>query len=62
LTHVEEKEAARAIRIATINGKPLQPLVLWAMVEAIRKRCIKEVNEDGVILINYEALRKHWLQ
>jgi hypothetical protein len=32
------------------------------MAEAIRKRRVKAVNEDGVVLVDYEALGKHWLK
>ena len=62
LSHVEEEEVAGAIRITTIGGKPLRPQVVRAMAEAIRKRRVKGVNEDGVVLVDYEALGMHWLQ
>ena len=38
LSHIEEEEVARAIWIATLRGKPLQPQVVRGMAEAIRKR------------------------
>src|SRR3954469_18518404 len=49
LSHVEEEEIARAIRNATKEKKALQPQVGQAMAEAIRKRRIKGVNENGVV-------------
>src|SRR5438552_2284102 len=61
LSHTEEEELGRVIRIATMRGKPLQPQLVRAMAEAIRKRRVKGLNEDGVILVDYEALGKRWL-
>ena len=61
LSHAEEEELGRAIRIATLRGKPLQPQLVRVMAEAIRKRRVKGVNEDGIILVDYEALGKRWL-
>jgi DDE superfamily endonuclease len=62
LSHTEEDEVVRAIRIATLRGKPLQPHLVRAMVEAIRKRRVKGVNENGIIVVDYEALGKKWLR
>jgi hypothetical protein len=62
LSHSEEEEVVRAIQIATLRGKPLQPQLVRAMAEAIRKRRVKGVNEDRVVYVNYEALGKQWLK
>lgn len=56
--HVEEEEVAKARRIATMRRKPLQPHLVRAMAEAIRKLLVKGVNENGLTLVNYDALGK----
>jgi len=60
LAHVEEKELARAVRLATIAGKPLLPEAIREMGEGLMKRRVKGVNENGVVLVEYEPLGKRW--
>jgi hypothetical protein len=60
LAHVEEEELVRAIRVATMAGRPPLPQTVREMAEGIRKRRVKGVNEDGVVLVDYEPLGKRW--
>jgi helix-turn-helix, Psq domain len=50
LAHSEEDEIARAIRLATMAGKPLLPATLREMGNGIMKRRVNGVNEDGIVL------------
>jgi len=56
LFHAEEAELARAIQIATVAGKPLQPQGVRAIGEAV-----KGVSENEMVPVEYEPLGKHWL-
>ena len=60
LGHSEEDELARAVRLATLAGKPLLPAILREMGGGIMKRRLKGVNEDGLVLVNYELPGKRW--
>lgn len=51
---------ARAIRVATVAGRPPLPQSVREMAEGIRKRRVKGVNEDGVVLVDYEPFGKKW--
>ena len=55
LAHVEEDEIARAARLATLAGKPLLPATLRQMGDGIMKRHVKRVNENGIVLVDYDS-------
>jgi len=58
LAHIEEEELAHAIRVATVAGRPLLLQAVQEMAAGIRKRRIKGVNEDELIIVDYEPLGK----
>ena len=60
LAHVEEDELARAIRVATVAGKPPLSEVVRGMADGLMKRRVKRVNEDGNKLVSYEPIGKKW--
>jgi hypothetical protein len=60
LAHVEEDELARAIRLATVAGKPPLSEVVRGMADGLIKRRVKGVNEDGNELVSYEPIGKKW--
>ena len=60
LAHSKEDELARATQLATIAGKPLLPATLRQMGNGIMKRCVKGVNEEGSVLVEYEPMGKKW--
>ena len=51
LSHAEEKELVRWITRLTITGYPPRYDTLREMAEEIRKRCVKNINEDGLELV-----------
>jgi hypothetical protein len=61
LAHIEENELACLIRIATIVGRSPLLQMVCKMAGGIRKQWVKGVNEDGVMLVDYEPFGKKWL-
>jgi hypothetical protein len=58
LSQAEEKELVRWITRLTITGYPLQYETLCEMAEEIRKRCVKNIDEDGLQLVQYDDIGK----
>ena len=61
LTHAEEKELVRWITCLTITGYPSRYKTLREIAEEIRKRRVKDINEEGMQLIEYESIGKDWV-
>src|SRR5437764_14790241 len=53
LSHVEEEELARAIRIATVAGRPPLPDTVRGWADGLMRRRIKGVNEDVLVLVEH---------
>src|SRR5277367_4619539 len=51
LSHAEEKELIRWITLLTLTGYPPRYITLLQMAEEIRKRRIKNINDDDIQLI-----------
>jgi Tc5 transposase DNA-binding domain len=62
LSQAEEKELVRWITRLTITSYPPQYETLLEMAEEIRKRRVKNINEDGLQLVQYDDIGKHWVQ
>jgi hypothetical protein len=62
LSHAEEKELVRWITRLTITGYPPQYETLREMADEIRKRRVKNINEDGLQLVEYDDIGKQWVQ
>jgi hypothetical protein len=58
LSAIEELELVRWITQLTIAGYPAGPDSLKAMAEALIKRRVAQVNDDGIELVNYPPLGK----
>ena len=61
LSHAEEKELARWITRLTIIGYPPRRSILKEMVEEVRKRRVKQFNEDNMQLIQYNDIGTEWV-
>jgi len=61
LTHAEEKESVRRITALTISGYPARHATVREMAEEIRKRRVKQINNDGIELIQYENIGNDWV-
>ena len=61
LSHAEEKELVRWITRLTITGYPPRYDTLREMAEEIRKRRVKNINEDGLELVQYDDIGKEWV-
>jgi hypothetical protein len=61
LTHTEEKELVRWITYLTISGYPARHATVRVMAEEIRKRRVKQINNDGIELIQYENIGNDWV-
>jgi len=59
LRHTVEKELVRWITCLTIIGYPPRYPTLKEMTEEVRKRRVKEINNDG---IEYPKIGKEWVQ
>ena len=53
LTHAEEKELVRWITRLTITGYPPRHKTLLEMMEEIRKRRVREINDQASTYIKY---------
>jgi DDE superfamily endonuclease/Tc5 transposase DNA-binding domain len=62
LSHAEEKELVKWITRLTITGYPPRYETLREMAEEIRKRRVKNINEDGLQLVEYDDIGKQWVQ
>ena len=63
LSYIEEEELARAIRIATVVGRPLLPDTVRGWADGLMRRRVKGVNEDGLVLVEpYEPVGKKWVK
>ena len=62
LTHAEERELVRWITRLTITGYPPRYKTLREMAEEIRKRRVKDINEEGMQLIEYDRIGKDWVR
>ena len=62
LTHAEEKELVRWITRLTITGYPPRYETLREMAEEIRKRRVKNINNEDMLLVEYEDIGKHWVR
>ena len=61
LTEAEEKELVRWITRLTATGYAPRHATLREMAEEIRKRRVKQINSDDMILIKYDGIGKHWI-
>jgi hypothetical protein len=61
LTAMEEKELVRWITCLTISGYPARHATVREMAEEIRKHRVKQINVDGVELIQYEDIGDQWV-
>jgi hypothetical protein len=61
LSHAEEKELVRWITCLAITGYPPRYDTLREMAEEIRKRCVKNINENGLELVRYDDIGKQWV-
>src|SRR5436190_11010320 len=62
LSHPEEKELVRWITRLTITGYPPRYQTLREMAEEIRKRRVRNINGDGLQLVQYDDIGKQWVQ
>jgi len=62
LTHAEETELVRWITRLTISGYPPRYKALREMAEEIRKRRVKNINDDGMQLVEYDLIGKDWVR
>ena len=62
LSHAEEKELVRWITRLTITGYPPRYQTLREMAEEIRKRRVRNINGDGLQLVQYDDIGKQWVQ
>ena len=62
LTQAEEKELVRWITRLTISGYPPRYKTLREMAEEIRKRRVKDINEAGMKLVEYDDIGKDWVR
>ena len=60
--HAEEKELVRWITRLTMTGYSPRYEILREMAEEIRKRRIKNINEDGLQLVQYDKIGKQWIR
>jgi len=56
LTHAEEKELVRWITRLTISGYPPRYKTLREMAEEVRKRRVKNINDEGMELVQYPRI------
>ena len=61
LSHAEEKELVRWITRLTITDYPPRYDILREMAEEIRKRRVKNINQDGLELVQYDDIGKQWV-
>src|SRR5438046_2850948 len=61
LSHAEEKELVRWITCLTITGYSPRYDTSREMAEEIRKRHVKNINEDGLELVQYDEIGKQWV-
>jgi len=61
LSQAEEKELVRWITRLTITGYPPRYDTLREMAEEIRKRRVKNINENGLELVTYDDIGKQWV-
>jgi len=61
LSHAEERELIRWITRLTINGYPPRYSTLREMAEEVRKRRVKQINEDGMQLVQYDDIGTDWV-
>lgn len=61
LSHAEERELVRWITRLTISGYPARHSTLKEMAEEVRKRRVKQINEDGIQLVQYPDIGKDWV-
>jgi hypothetical protein len=62
LNHAEEKELVRWITLLTISGYPPRYIILRRLVEILRKRRVKNTDDDQVPLLVYDDFGKQWVQ
>ena len=62
LSHAEGKGLVRWITRHTITGYSPRYQTLYEMAEGIRKRRVKNINEDGLQLVQYDDIGKQWVQ
>ena len=62
LTHAEEKELVGWITCLTISGYPPHYKTLREMAEEIRKQSVKNINDEGMQLVEYEPIGKDWVR
>ena len=62
LSHAEEKELVQWITRLTISGYPPRYQTLREMAEEIRKRRVKNINENGMQLVVYDEIGTQWVQ
>jgi len=61
LTHAEEKELVRWMTGLTFTRYPPRYATLREMAEEIRKRRVKQINDDSMQLIEYPDIGKQWV-
>ena len=61
LSHAEEKELVRWITRLTISGYPPRYSTLREMAEEVRKRRVKQINENGMQLVQYDDIGADWV-
>lgn len=62
LSHAEEKELIRWITLLTLTGYPPRYVTLLQMAEEIRKRRVKNINDDDIQLVQYDDIGDQWVQ
>jgi Tc5 transposase DNA-binding domain/helix-turn-helix, Psq domain len=62
LSHAEEKELVRWITLLTLTGYPPRYITLREMATEIRKRRIKNINENDIQLVQYDDIGEQWVQ
>jgi len=62
LTRAEETELVRWITRLTISGYPPRYKTLQEMAEEIRKQRVKNINDDGMQLVEYDPIGKDWVR
>jgi DDE superfamily endonuclease/Tc5 transposase DNA-binding domain/helix-turn-helix, Psq domain len=61
LSHAEERELVRWITRLTISGYPPRHSTLKEMAEEVRKRRVKQINDDDIQLVHYDDIGAEWV-
>ena len=62
LIQSKEKKLVSWITYLTITDYPSQYQTLQEMAEEISKRCVKDINENDMQLIEYDNIGRDWVQ